>query len=106
METEDNGERALDAALAARDSGNPFDCILMDIQMPVMDGYEATRQLRAEGYAGLIIALTAHAMGDDRDRCVKAGCDDYASKPIDRMKFIEMICRRLALAEAPSPVAT
>ncbi len=87
----ENGQIGLDKALAARDEKRPFDVILMDMQMPVMDGYTATSKLRAAGYEGTIIALTAHAMASDRQKCIDAGCDEFATKPIDRKKLIDLI---------------
>ena len=95
----ENGQIGIDKAVKARNTQKPYDCILMDMQMPVLDGYTAVRQLRAMGFSTPIIALTAHAMSNDRDKCLNAGCNDYLSKPIKR----EAMFRMVANYTKPSP---
>ena len=87
----ENGQEAVELAMAACAAGDPFAVILMDMQMPVLDGYGATRLLRKQGYTLPIIALTASVMPADRSECLQAGCDDFSSKPVDRKKLFQQI---------------
>jgi PAS domain S-box-containing protein len=72
-----------------------YDLILMDIQMPIMDGFEAIQLLRSKGYRGHVVALTAHGMKGDRERCLEQGFDDYLCKPISRQSLVECVSKNL-----------
>ncbi|MBC7835375.1 MAG: PAS domain S-box protein [Phycisphaerales bacterium] len=88
-----NGKLAIEVAMKTASSGEPFDAILMDMQMPVMDGYTAAGRLRELGNRAPVIALTAHAMAGDRQKCIEAGCCDYLTKPVCRDDLLRMIGR-------------
>ena len=89
----DSGEAAVDVVQQA---GNDFDVVLLDIQMPRLDGYEVARRIRQMGFRKPIIAVTAAAMPSDREKCLEAGCDDYLPKPIEFEKLLSMIARYTA----------
>ena len=75
-------------------SGNaPFDVIVMDIRMPIVDGYESTREIRMLVFNGPIFALTAHATPGEEERCRASGCTDFQLKPIDRMALLSTVAR-------------
>ena len=86
-----DGRAAIDAFFTARERGEPVDLILMDMQMPVLDGYAATWELRDRGENLPVIALTAQAMQGDRERCLASGCTEYVTKPVEREELIEAI---------------
>ena len=81
-----NGQEAVKLAVS-----HPFDLILMDMQMPVMNGLDATVTLRQCGYTRPIVALTANVTGNDQTRCIDAGCNGFLTKPVDRARFIQVV---------------
>ncbi|MCX5691590.1 MAG: ATP-binding protein, partial [Planctomycetota bacterium] len=102
VEVAGNGRIAMEMIDRSIAAGTPFDLLLSDMQMPEMDGYSLTRTLRDRGEKLPIIALTAHAMADDRAKCVAAGCDDYVSKPIDKMVLLNTCNTWLSVTAPPT----
>ena len=106
LEVVDNGRQAVELAMAER-----FDVVFMDCQMPEMDGYEATREIRRrEGLRNHaphvpIVALTAHALQGDREKCLAAGMDDYISKPLNLDQLQAVLARRLTPDQAAASIA-
>jgi CheY-like chemotaxis protein len=96
VEIAEDGLVACQMAEKSKAEGMPYDLILMDIQMPKMNGYEATRWLHNHGWQGPIVALTAHAMVGDREKCLEAGCDDYLSKPVNAKELRDVLGRHLS----------
>lgn len=94
----EDGQAAIEEIVAARDAGSPFDLVLMDMQMPILTGYEATRQLREMDIDTPVIALTASAMAGDRERCLAAGCNAYLPKPIDWDAMVREVTHWLSAA--------
>jgi CheY-like chemotaxis protein len=92
----DNGWDAVELVSAAKQADCTFDVILMDVQMPVMDGHEATRQLRSAGFANPIIALTANATVENCQKCLDAGCNDYMTKPFNLSKLVTLVAKHLS----------
>jgi len=96
-----HGSAAIDAIRAAHKAGNGFDLVFMDVEMPGMDGFEATKLVRGGGAGETvrdipIVAMTAHAVAGFRDRCLAVGMDDYVSKPVDFSALPEIITAVLA----------
>jgi PAS domain S-box-containing protein len=91
----ENGRLACEKAMASESEGRPYDLILMDVQMPEMDGFDATRWLRDHDWRNPIVALTAHAMVGDRESCLAVGCDGYITKPFHPKELQAMLVRYL-----------
>ena len=102
VEIAEDGLVACQMAEKSKAEGSPYDLILMDIQMPTMNGYEATRWLRNHGWQGPVVALTAHAMVGDREKCLEAGCNDYLSKPVNATELWAVLRRQLGSKTVPA----
>lgn len=93
VSTAETGRDAVRMALENHREGRPFDCILLDINLPDMEGYRVVRLLRESGYTAPIIALTAGTEPGERERCFLAGCDDFATKPLDRCTLLKLVAK-------------
>lgn len=94
----EDGHRALEFAQAARDRDEPFDVILVDMSMPVLDGYETVRRLRQLGFTIPIIAVTARALESELERCLESGCDGFVRKPFETEELYASIAGHIRKA--------
>jgi CheY-like chemotaxis protein len=88
VEMVQNGAEAIEHAITGQ-----HDLVLMDVQMPLLDGHDATEELRRRGYTKPIIALTAHAMPDERERSLRVGCNDHLTKPINHKRLLYVVAQ-------------
>ncbi|USN99371.1 MAG: CHASE domain-containing protein [Phycisphaeraceae bacterium] len=94
------GRAAVEAVKQADATGAPFGAVLLDMQLPELDGYAVATLLRREGHTSPLIAITAHSMVGDREKCLAAGCDDYLSKPFDPDDLVAVVSRAFERAAA------
>jgi CheY-like chemotaxis protein len=99
VEIAEDGQQAVDAVERAIADRNPFDLILMDMQMPVMNGREAVEELRRREVKTPVIAMTADAMDGERERCLEFGCDDYFPKPIDGPQLMSLCAKVIEVSK-------
>ena len=104
VDVADNGHTGGMMVHSAASRGHAYDAILMDMQMPIMNGYLATERLRAEGCDLPIIAVTAYALDGDRNKCLGAGCDEYITKPIKRSELLQVVESQLKGRQEPTVV--
>ncbi len=91
-----DGKEALDHVRQSLEENLKIDAVVMDMQMPVLDGYDAVRELRGGGFTQPIIAVTAYAMSEDREECLAIGCDEFVSKPIEWDRFLNKLTKLVA----------
>lgn len=95
----ENGQMACDEAEKSKAEGKPYDLILMDMQMPQMNGYKAAEWLRQQGWKGPIVAISALASEKNHEKILAAGCDDYVAKPVNEEKLRDIFARHLGGAD-------
>jgi signal transduction histidine kinase/ActR/RegA family two-component response regulator len=100
VEVAEDGRVALAMIETAEAQGSPYDLLVTDMQMPEMDGYTLAKTLRDRSWGLPIIALTAHAMAEDRERCIAIGCNDYLTKPINRNQLLKMCEEQMRFSKA------